>query len=167
MRFSSQRDRDAMRCNAGTQSRTLMWTSGKLVANAEQVLITCWSPFCSEDDMILRTSRLAYNFHNSSRLQYWSGPETSSSGCSECLVVLHGHSLPPRALPHRVRITHHAFTVSRQSRIFVSSLLPLWLSLSLSRPLFRSSWDLMAASARSSAGLSPRRYRRLAHKGEI
>ncbi|KAF8499230.1 hypothetical protein F5888DRAFT_157097 [Russula emetica] len=43
----------------------------------------------------------------------------------------------------------------------------LWLLLSLGRPLFRSLWDLMAAGARSNAGMNPRRHRRFAPEGEI
>jgi hypothetical protein len=91
------------------------------------------------------------------------------------LVVLHGHTLPPctGALPHRVHITIttlHPFAISRQSRTLVSSvssLLPCcgfryhWADLYFDR------CDVMIASARSSPGLNPRRYRCLAHKGEI
>ena len=44
-------------------------------------------------------------------------------------LVIHGHYLPPRTLPRPVRITIttlHAFTISRQSRTLVSSLLPCY-----------------------------------------
>jgi hypothetical protein len=121
---------------------------------------------------LLRVSRLAYNFHNSSRLLVW-GPTSSVTlqvvpSIWLCSVETPSpHSASPRTYNYHnsSRILHLHLASKSYISLFAPTL--LWLSLLLGRPLFRSSWDLMVASARSSPGLNPRRCRRLAHKGEI
>jgi hypothetical protein len=58
----------------------------------------------------------------------------------------------------------HHLTLKSHTSFFA---LTLWGLLSLGRPLFRSLWDLMVASARSDASMNPRRHRRFAPEGEI
>ena len=63
-------------------------------------------------------------------------------------------------------MAYQGLTVSYQtlSSFFI---LVLCLLLLLGRPLFRSLWELMVASARSNAGMNPRSRRRFAPEGEI
>jgi hypothetical protein len=68
----SQRDRDAMHLQQHRHAVQNLDVDIRQVGREQvRVLAGGLSAFCSEDDTILRTPRLAYNFHNSSRLLVW------------------------------------------------------------------------------------------------